>query len=223
MIGGGKAELAAEAVEKAAESGANVAGAIVVGGTGEAPNLPELATATDEYTHQLAAISEQMEQLRKTTEALNNVSNVLLESYRAITDNSENITASSKGYVEQMTDLNRNIAGLNTIYEIQLKSISSQLDNIDRVNRGLKEISAMYEHSANESNRYCAETQKMAQYMQQLNSVYEKMITAMTINMYRPMASPGDLNPQQPASSANASSAQSQAENGQEEEQQPRE
>lgn len=27
----------------------------------------------------------------------------------------------------------------------------------------------------------------MTQYIQQLNSVYEKMITAMTINMYRPM------------------------------------
>ena len=27
----------------------------------------------------------------------------------------------------------------------------------------------------------------MARYMKQLNSVYEKMITAMTINMYNPM------------------------------------
>lgn len=88
-----------------------------------------------------------------------------------------------------MTSLNRNIAGLNTIYEIQLKSISSQLDNIDRVNRGLKDISNMYDKAAAESDHYCEETQKMARYMQQLNSVYEKMITAMTINMYRPMGS----------------------------------
>ena len=36
------------------------------------------------------------------------------------------------------------------------------------------------------------ETEKMARYMQQLNSVYEKMITAMTINMYRPMMG-GDI------------------------------
>ena len=67
-----------------------------------------------------------------------------------------------------------------------MKSISSQLDNIDRVNKGLKEISGMYDKAAAESDRYCEETQKMARYMQQLNSVYEKMITAMTINMYRP-------------------------------------
>jgi gliding motility-associated protein GldL len=86
-----------------------------------------------------------------------------------------------------MENLNRNIQGLNTIYEIQLKSISSQLDAIDRVNRGIKDIRDMYEKSAEQSARYCEETEKMARYMQQLNQVYEKMIHAMTINMYNPM------------------------------------
>lgn len=177
-------------------SGGGAAGGVVFAGGGEGlANVGDMATATSQYMEQVTAITEQMEQLKKTTEALNKVSNVLLDSYRAITDNSDNITQSSTGYVEQMTSLNRNIAGLNTIYEIQLKSISSQLDNIDKVNRGLKDISGMYERSAAESGRYCAETQKMAQYMQQLNSVYEKMITAMTINMYRPMVSPDDLKP----------------------------
>ncbi len=180
----------ADAEGTATEAGSG-SGVIFAGG--EMPETAGMADATLNYTEQVKAISEQMEELRKTTEALNNVSNILLDSYRAITDNSDKITDSSTGYVEQMTSLNRNIAGLNTIYEIQLKSISSQLDNIDKVNRGLKEISNMYERSAQESNRYCEETQKMAQYMQQLNSVYEKMITAMTINMYRPMVSPDDL------------------------------
>ena len=81
-----------------------------------------------------------------------------------------------------MESLNRNIQGLNTIYEIQLKSISSQLDAIDRVNRGIKDIRDMYEKSAEQSQRYCQETEKMARYMQQLNKVYEKMIHAMTVN-----------------------------------------
>lgn len=177
-------------------SGNKVSGGVQSGGG--APDMQGVADASQQYLAQLTAISEQMDRLRQTTEALNNVSNVLLGSYRAITDNSENITESSTGYVAQMTDLNRNIAGLNTIYEIQLKSISSQLDNIDRVNKGLKEISGMYDRAAAESDRYCEETQKMAKYMQQLNSVYEKMITAMTINMYRPMVNPDDVKPQAP-------------------------
>ena len=163
--------------------------------------MAELTSATQQYLDQMAAISQEMVALRQTTESLNQVSNVLLDSYRAITENSENITKSSTGYVEQMQDLNRNIGGLNTIYEIQLKSVSSQLDSIDRVNRGIKDIRDMYEKSSQQSARYCEETEKMARYMQQLNSVYEKMITAMTINMYRPMMG-GDIPGMQPPTAA---------------------
>ena len=150
--------------------------------------MAEMTEATQRYLDQIAGISEQMAQLRENTQALNDVSTTLLGSYRAITDNSETISQGSTGYVEQMEALNRNIGGLNTIYEIQLKSISSQLDNIDRVNTGIKNISRMYESAMGDSDRYCRETEKMTQYIQQLNSVYEKMITAMTINMYNPMS-----------------------------------
>ena len=149
--------------------------------------MAELTEATQQYLTQLSGIAEQMEQLRSATESLTAVSNTLLQSYRNITENSEGISDTSQGYVSGMETLNRNISGLNTIYEIQLKSISSQLDNIDRVNNGLKNIRDMYERSASDSSRYCEATEKMTQYIQQLNSVYEKMITAMTINMYRPM------------------------------------
>ena len=167
--------------------------------------MAELTTATQDYLSQLSGIAEQMTQLRETTHSLNEVSSVLLNSYQAITQNSDSISRSAEGYVDRMEDLNRNIGGLNTIYEIQLKSISSQLESIDRVNRGLKDIRDMYEKSAAESAHYCEETEKMARYMKQLNSVYEKMITAMTINMYNPMmggaAAPQGQNPVNPFAS----------------------
>lgn len=149
--------------------------------------MAELTGATQEYLARMSGIADQMTQLQETTRQLNEVSRVLLDSYRTITDNSERVNGSATGYVDRMEDLNRNISGLNTIYEIQLKGVSSQLDSIDRVNRGLKDIRDMYEKSARESSRYCEETEKMARYMKQLNQVYEKMITAMTINMYNPM------------------------------------
>ena len=177
--------------------GTPVDGEISIHGGGVAGGLPvaagsleaasDMADATHDYLQQMQGIAEQMSRLNETTEALNNVTQTLLGSYQAITENSETISANSQGYVNQMESLNRNIAGLNTIYEIQLKSISSQLESIDRVNRGLKDIRDMYDKAANESSRYCEETEKMARYMKQLNSVYEKMITAMTINMANPM------------------------------------
>lgn len=148
----------------------------------------DLAESMKNMAEQMRMVTEQISQLRDTTDALNRVSGVLLESYRAITDNSESVSASSAGYVERLEDLNRNIGGLNTIYEIQLKSISSQLESIDRVNRGLKDIRDMYEKSAGESSRYCEETERMGRYMRQLNKIYENMITAMTVNMANPLA-----------------------------------
>ena len=149
--------------------------------------MAELTSATQDYLEKISGIADQMTRLQETTAELNSVSSILLDSYKAITDNSATISESSTGYVESMADLNRNISGLNTIYEIQLKSISSQLESIDRVNRGLKDIRDMYEKSARQSSRYCEETERMTRYMAQLNSIYEKMVTAMTINMYNPM------------------------------------
>ena len=160
----------------------------------DAPVETRMANAAENYLQQMEEIAVQMQQLQATTAALNEASSVLLQSYKTITDNSAGINESSQGYVDQMQTLYRNIGGLNTIYELQLRSVSSQIDSIDRVNRGIKDIRDMYEKSANQSARYCEETERMARYMQQLNSIYERMIAAMTVNMYRPVMTPPDIN-----------------------------
>ncbi len=144
------------------------------------------ADSGDNLMQAMAGMAEDMARLRATTQALNEVSETLLASYRAITENSESITAASRGYVDQMQALDRNISGLNTIYEIQLRSVSGQLDAIDRVNRGIKSISDMYAKASEAGADYCEESEKMAKNMQQLNAMYERMLTAMTVNMYRP-------------------------------------
>ena len=59
----------------------------------------------------------------------------------------------------------------------------------------------MYESSVDDSTRYCKETERMTTYMSQLNSVYENMLAAMTVNMYNnPMAG---LRPQNPSPKKN--------------------
>ena len=183
------------------QDGGNVSGGttvVITGGSGNvvpdggavAPSdMAGMVMPSAGLAGEMQSISDEMQRLRDLTHRLNEVSATLLESYRSITDNSDNISANSAGYVEQMQALHRNIQGLNTIDEIQLKSVSSQLDAIDRVNRGIKEISDMYMTTAGNSARYCEETEKMARNMQRLNQVYEKMLTAMTINMYPGMAS----------------------------------
>jgi gliding motility-associated protein GldL len=83
-----------------------------------------------------------------------------------------------------MESLNRNIQGLNTIYEIQLKSVSSQIDAIERINAGLMRIKDLYEGSIVDSSVFRSETEKMAQQLHALNGVYNRLLNAMTMNMY---------------------------------------
>lgn len=63
---------------------------------------------------------------------------------------------------EEMDKLNRTLTSINTIYEMQLKSVSLQVGAIDQIND---------------------QTRRMAQLIEELNSVYTRMIQALTVNM----------------------------------------
>lgn len=171
----------AAVAQQAAAAGSSGSQVSVTPAVQSSPAFGQYASASPE-------LADEMAHLLETTREINKVHDTLLESYKAITDSAGNISGNSHGYVEQMQALNHNIAALNTIYEIQLKSVSGQLDSIDRVNKGIGEIRDMFEKSARQSARYCEEAEKMARNMQQINQVYERMITAMTINMYPGMA-----------------------------------
>jgi hypothetical protein len=145
-------------------------------------NLADITMVTENYISKLSGMADNLNRFSDATGSLAEVSNVLLDSYRNVTENSDEISANSKGYVEQMGNLNRNLSGLNTIYEIQLKSVSSQIDTIDRVNKGLVHIREMYESSTGDSDRFSKETEAMADNLARLNLVYARMLEAMSPN-----------------------------------------
>lgn len=158
--------------------------------------MAELTEATQKYLEQLSGMSENMERFSQVTNSLTNVSDTLLNSYKSITDNSDGINQNSCGYVQQMEQLNRNISGLNTIYEIQLKSISSQIESIEHINSGLSRIREMYDGSVVDSSVFRNETEKMTRQLAELNQVYSRLLQAMTVNMGYQPAQPQQ--PQQP-------------------------
>jgi gliding motility-associated protein GldL len=158
--------------------------------------MAEMTDATQQYLDKLTEMSDNMSKFSSVTNSLTDVSDVLLNSYKSITDNSDGINQSSRGYVHQMEALNRNIQGLNTIYEIQLKSISSQIDAIERINAGLMRIKDLYEGSIVDSSVFRGETEKMAQQLHALNGVYNRLLNAMTMNMYGAGSNPSFGNPQ---------------------------
>jgi gliding motility-associated protein GldL len=153
--------------------------------------MAEMTEATQQYLDQLSTMSEDMKRFSTVTNSLTDVSDILLDSYKSITDNSDGINQSSRGYVHQMENLNRNIQGLNTIYEIQLKGVSSQIDAIERINSGLMRIKDLYEGSIVDSSVFRSETEKMAQQLHALNGVYNRLLNAMTMNMYGAGGAPG--------------------------------
>ncbi|MDR3061832.1 MAG: gliding motility protein GldL [Dysgonamonadaceae bacterium] len=154
------------------------------GAADQISRMAELTDATQQYLDQLTSMSDSMQKFGEVTNNLTDVSDILLNSYKSITDNSDGINQSSRGYVHQMENLNRNISGLNTIYEIQLKSVSSQIDAIERINAGLMRIRDLYEGSIVDSSVFRSETEKMAQQLHALNGVYNRLLDAMTMNMH---------------------------------------
>lgn len=145
--------------------------------------MAELTEATQKYLEQLSGISQSMERFNEVTSSLTNVSGNLLNSYKNIADSSDNMSANSQGYMQQMEILNRNISGLNAVYEAQLKSITSQMDQIEHINSGLNRIREMYEGSVMDSSLFRSETEKMTRQIAELNQVYARLLQAMTVNM----------------------------------------
>lgn len=82
----------------------------------------------------------------------------LTETLQKVSEQSARLTRDS----EEMENLNRTLTGICKVYEMQLKGASQQIGTIDQIN---------------EQSRH------MAQQIEQLNSIYARMIEAMTVNM----------------------------------------
>ncbi len=140
---------------------------------------------------ELEQLSESIRQLSSAATRLASIganTSEMLQSYEAITKDYDSINKGTEKYLSGVEDLARNVSGLNTIYEIQLKHISSQIDAIDQINTGLHKISSMYSSSVVDSESFRQENERLAQQLGELNQVYARMLEAMTVNMAtRPM------------------------------------
>ena len=136
------------------------------------PSASDIAAAV--VGQQSKAIADAQQQTPEMVEAQTNYVSALqnlTEMLGKVNDQSQRLTRDS----EEMENLNRTLTGIAKVYEMQLKSASQQIGTIDQIND---------------------QTRKMAQQIEQLNSIYARMIEAMTVNMR--VAAPGAA-PQQSA------------------------
>lgn len=126
---------------------ANIAAANAAVGTAITPavvpaiegkvDVPEMQQVTQDYVDQLRSLTE---------------------SFQHIANQSAQLEASA----DEVERLSRNLTSINTIYEMHLKSLGSQIGNIDQVND---------------------QTRRMAEQIEELNRVYDRMLQSMTVNM----------------------------------------
>ena len=103
---------------------------------------------------QQSATPEMAEAQGNYVDALNSLTEML----QKVSAQSERLTRDS----EELEHLNRTLTGITKIYEMQFKAASQQVGTIDQIND---------------------QTRKMAALIEQLNSIYGRMIEAMTANM----------------------------------------
>ena len=150
VIGGGSVDGGANVSSETAEHAEHTEGPVVIGGGDGyvgggafvAPQQPEVQPMGEELKE---ATSNYIDELNRLTEMLTQVS-----------EQSKRLTRDS----EEMENLNRTLTGISRVYEMQLKSASSQIATIDEINE---------------------QTRHMAEQIQELNRIYARMIEAMQI------------------------------------------
>lgn len=84
--------------------------------------------------------------------------NELTETLKQVAEQSARLTRDS----EEMETMNRTLTGINRFYELQLRSVSMQSNSVDEVHE---------------------QTKRLAQQLEELNSVYARMVEALKVNV----------------------------------------
>ena len=174
-------EAEAEAEYNASHNGATTQGGMAVGGTiiigGAASNGGGVSQSTDAANTQQGIVAidtgatvsvqaaAQMAAGQETAAQLADAQAAYLEQLKNLTETLQKVSEQSVRLTrdsEEMENLNRTLTGICKVYEMQLKGASQQIGTIDQIND---------------------QSRKMAQQIEQLNSIYARMIEAMTVNM----------------------------------------
>lgn len=174
-------EAEAEAEYNARHNGTTTQGGVAVGGTiiigGAASNGGGVSQSTDAANAQQGIVAidtgatvsvqaaAQMAAGQETAAQIADAQAAYLEQLKNLTETLQKVSEQSVRLTrdsEEMENLNRTLTGICKVYEMQLKGASQQIGTIDQIND---------------------QSRKMAQQIEQLNSIYARMIEAMTVNM----------------------------------------
>jgi len=157
-------------VKAATASANNLQGAYA----GVAESLQKDTNATEMYVNSI----------KKATESAHSLADKYTKSCESLTKSAEAIDFSAvdgKSYGEQVQRMSKNLSELNSIYELQLKGTSTQLQQIDKMKDSIGIFLSNLNESVEGTAKYKEQVNVLAKNVSALNQVYGNMLSAMTI------------------------------------------
>lgn len=148
---------------------------------GQLTDLSSAAAASGEYTNTLRQASSAASAFASSQQSLKEASESLDSSYKNIAASISSASQGSQSFAAQMDGINKNISTINSVFELQVKSVNEQNEAMKTLASAVKTIETSLNGSAAEAEEYKKQVALLASQMKSLNSIYGGMLSAMTI------------------------------------------
>ncbi len=148
---------------------------------------------SDSYQKTAETAKENLDATKKYTETIKGISGytsqlaeVYANSAESITKTAEALQKSSEGgqqFSNQLQETVENLSALNAVYELQLQSSNEQYQYSSKLQESMSNLIENLNSSANDTQKYREEMDKLTSNITALNSIYGNMLSAMNINM----------------------------------------
>jgi gliding motility-associated protein GldL len=153
-------------------------------------DMSNAAVATNDYTRNLTNASKSVNDLSlnvaKAAESTAQLTGTYQQSAQALAKSIEKFDFSgldNKAYSDQLQKISSNLAALNAVYELQLKSSSTHVEDTNKMHNTINQYLTNISDSSQEMNRYKQELDNLTKKVSALNNVYGNMLAAMNVNL----------------------------------------
>lgn len=141
-----------------------------------ANNLQEDINVTGKY----------LESIKLATQSMNNLVEKYQQTSETLTKSAQAIDFSqidAQSYGSQMQLLTKNLSALNTIYELQMKEINTQIEQFKQMETVVNNFVNNMNASVSSISKYKEQADILASNLSSLNTVYGNILSAMNINI----------------------------------------
>lgn len=157
----------------------------VKGASGAASNLTGAYNKVAEsINNDISATDEYIKSVKNATASAQDMAKKYAQSAESLTKSAEAINFSGvdgKSYGEQITRISKNLSELNSIYELQLKGTSDQLDKTNKMKESMDKFLGNLNDSVESTAKYKDQVAVLAKNIAALNQVYGNMLAAMNV------------------------------------------